>query len=100
MEVSTLATAAISVFVVTELLLGWKLLNWLWLRPKKLEKLLREQGLQGNPYRLLVGDINQMLKTQNEAKSKPINLSDDIVPRVFSFNLQTLNKYDHVTNIF
>ncbi|KAI4323111.1 hypothetical protein L6164_022743 [Bauhinia variegata] len=93
MEVLTLATTAISVFVVTVLLLGWKLLNWLWLRPKKLERLLREQGLQGNPYRLIVGDLNQMLEMQNEAKSKPISLSDDIVPRVFSFNLQTVNKY-------
>lgn len=36
--------------------LGFGLVKWAWLRPKKLEKLLREQGLQGNPYRLLVGD--------------------------------------------
>ncbi len=30
---------------------------------------------------------------QNEAKSKAMNPSDDIVPRVFSYIQQSINKY-------
>src|ERR1051325_2522333 len=64
------------------LISAWRVLNWLWLKPKKLEKLLREQGLHGNSYRILVGDVKDLFKMEKEAKSKPMNLSDDIIPRV------------------
>ncbi|GAY66724.1 hypothetical protein CUMW_251090 [Citrus unshiu] len=29
----------------------WMLLNWVWLKPKKLEKFLRKQGFSGNSYK-------------------------------------------------
>ncbi|KAL1322085.1 hypothetical protein AAHE18_14G170900 [Arachis hypogaea] len=59
---------------------GWKLLNWLWLRPKKLETLLREQGFHGNLYTLFANNNNSSNNT------KPMTLSDDkdITPRVYS----------------
>nr|GEZ94637.1 cytochrome P450 CYP72A219-like [Tanacetum cinerariifolium] len=41
---TTLAKVVITIVVAVVLKLGWKLLNWAWLMPKKLEKLLREQG--------------------------------------------------------
>ncbi|KAK2422927.1 cytochrome P450 72A68 [Trifolium repens] len=69
---------------------SWKVLNWLWLRPKKLEKLLREQGLQGNPYKILLGDTNDLFKMEKEARSKPMNLSDDIAPRVIPYIQQSV----------
>ena len=72
---------------------AWKVLSSLWLRPKRLERLLREQGLQGNPYKLVVGDVWEMVKMGNEAKSKPMNLLDDIAPRVSSFFYNTINKH-------
>ncbi|CAK8534859.1 unnamed protein product [Lathyrus sativus] len=86
---------AIFAFIVLSITLvwAWSMLNWIWLKPKKLEKLLREQGLKGNPYRLLVGDIKDLLKIQKEASSKPMNLSDDIVPHVFPFAQQSVAKH-------
>lgn len=89
------ATYGISAFIVLLIALvwAWSILNWIWLKPKKLEKLLREQGLKGNPYRLLVGDIKDLLKIQKEAASKPMNLSDDIVPYVFPFGQQSVAKH-------
>jgi len=73
---------------------AWKMLNWLWLRPKRLERLLREQGLQGNSYTLFVGDLKEFGKMRNEALSKPMNLfSHDIAPRVLSFIQHTVNKH-------
>ncbi|MED6149695.1 hypothetical protein PIB30_064917 [Stylosanthes scabra] len=80
------------------LLWAWKLLNWLWLRPKRLEKLLRSQGLEGNKYRFLVGDSMEMYKMIKEgAKSQQQNsLSNDkdVAPRVFSFIHHTVHKFE------
>ncbi|KAL5151418.1 Cytochrome P450 72A68 [Glycine soja] len=86
-------TILVLIFILS-LIGAWKLLNWLWLTPKRLERLLREQGLQGNPYTLLVGDSMEVIKIRKEALSKPITLfSHDIVPRVSSYAQHTLNKH-------
>ncbi|XP_076890125.1 cytochrome P450 CYP72A219-like [Bidens hawaiensis] len=63
----------------------WRILNWLWFKPKKIEKFLKDQGLKGTPYRFLYGDLKEITQMMNEAKSKPMNLSHDIAPRVSPF---------------
>jgi len=84
--------AASSMILILVLIWAWRMLNWLWFTPKRLERLLREQGLQGNPYTLFVGDLNEAAKMRKEAFSKPMNLfSHDIVPRVFSFINHSVN---------
>ncbi|XP_028763703.1 cytochrome P450 CYP72A219-like isoform X2 [Neltuma alba] len=82
------------------LLWAWKVVSWLWLRPKKLERLLRQQGLQGNPYRLLTGDSTEMFNMHMQAKSKPMDLSHDILPRASSFVNHIVNKYGKSTFIW
>ncbi|PHU12693.1 11-oxo-beta-amyrin 30-oxidase [Capsicum chinense] len=83
------AAIAIALFVCL-----WKVLNWIWFRPKKLEKLLRKQGLKGNSYRILYGDMKDSSRMSEEAYSKPMNLSDDDVrPRMLPFFLETIKKY-------
>ncbi|KAL1349855.1 hypothetical protein AAHE18_07G186200 [Arachis hypogaea] len=91
-------TAICFIIVVPLVLLwAWKLLNWLWLRPKRLEKLLRAQGLQGNKYRVLVGDSTEMINMiKKGAKSQQHNtLSNDkdVAPHVFSFIHHTVQKF-------
>ncbi|KAH0660560.1 hypothetical protein KY289_029308 [Solanum tuberosum] len=72
----------------------WKVLNWVWFNPKKLENLLRKQGLKGNSYRLLYGDMKDVTRMLKEANSKPMNMSDhDLAPRMMPFFLETINKY-------
>ena len=61
---------------------AWRLLNWVWIRPKKLEKMLRDQGFKGNSYRLLYGDIRELAALKKQARSKRIGLSDDFLPLV------------------
>ncbi|KAM7497802.1 hypothetical protein LguiA_022216 [Lonicera macranthoides] len=78
---------------VVVVLCAWRVLSWVWFRPKKLEKLLRQQGLKGNSYTFLFGDFKKISMMIEEAKSKPINLSSDIVPRVMPWVLDSINKY-------
>lgn len=75
------------------LIYSWKLLNWAYLRPKRLERALRKQGLMGNSYRLVYGDMKEIVSAMEEAKSKPINLDDDIKPRVLSFFIKIIQKH-------
>ncbi|CDP19607.1 unnamed protein product [Coffea canephora] len=79
---------------------SWKALNWVWFRPKKLEKLLKEQGFRGNPYKLLHGDFKEMSTLYTEAQSKNLNLSDDIVPRVIPQYLGAVKKYGKNTYLW
>ncbi|KAL3651331.1 hypothetical protein CASFOL_004333 [Castilleja foliolosa] len=80
-------------FTSVVLLYTWRLLNWAYIIPKKLEKILRKQSLKGNPYRLVYGDLKELRDMNDEAKSKPINLDDDIKPRVLAFIAKTIDKY-------
>ena len=64
---------------------AWRFYNWVWLTPKNTEKFLRDQGLKGTSYKFLYGDVKEIVKMITEASLKPINLTDDILPRVLSF---------------
>ncbi|XP_074311196.1 cytochrome P450 72A397-like [Silene latifolia] len=86
-------SAMIISFVGLILIWAWKLLNWAWLKPKKLENKLREQGLNGNSYRPLYGDLKDNFKMQDEARQKPIPFSNDYITRVRPFLHQHVAKY-------
>ncbi|PHU07647.1 Cytochrome [Capsicum chinense] len=73
---------------------AWRVFNWVWLRPKRLEKCLRRQGFRGNRYRMFYGDKKDMSEMIKEARnSKPISLSDDILPKVIPHIFQTVKKF-------
>ncbi|XP_075497912.1 LOW QUALITY PROTEIN: cytochrome P450 72A397-like [Primulina tabacum] len=78
---------------VVVLFYAWRVANITLIRPKRLEKLLRQQGLKGNSYRFIYGDLKELVKMIREAKSKPINLHDDIKPRIIAFFIETIKKY-------
>ncbi|KAF5814703.1 putative secologanin synthase [Helianthus annuus] len=90
------ATAGKFVFTIVVAVIvswGWKILNWVWLKPKKLEKLLREQGYKGNSYKLLKGDVIEFGRTMKEARSKSMPVSHDIISHVMPFEHYIFNKY-------
>lgn len=91
------AMVSIWIVVVSLVVLGGKLLNWIWLRPRRLEKFLRQQGFAGNSYRILYGDLKDRTAMREQAISKPINFSDDIAPRVLPSVHHTIQKYGIIT---
>ncbi|CAN7074916.1 unnamed protein product [Brassica oleracea var. botrytis] len=92
MEASA-ASVTVSVAIAAVLWWIWRTLNWVWFKPKMLESYLRRQGLVGTPYTLLVGDVKREYSMTMEARSKPIKLTDDIVPRVLPFPSHMLKTY-------
>ncbi|XP_056173260.1 cytochrome P450 72A397-like isoform X3 [Syzygium oleosum] len=92
MDVSIQSIALATVLAVLTTL-AWRVVNWVWLRPKRLERLLRQQGLSGKPYTFLFGDLKEDSRLLKEAKSKPIALSDDVKPRLLPFMHQSFQTY-------
>uniref|UniRef100_A0A7N1A6Q8 Cytochrome P450 n=1 Tax=Kalanchoe fedtschenkoi TaxID=63787 RepID=A0A7N1A6Q8_KALFE len=93
---STVTTATlIAALLSSVLILTWayQVINWLWLTPKRLERSLKRQGVRGGSYRILYGDMKENLKMMQEAKSKPIGLSESIVPRLLPYVDQCLKTY-------
>lgn len=75
------------------LIWGWKILNSVWIKPKKMEKIFRAQGLKGNSYTPLVGDGRKLIQMKKEATSKPLHLGDDCAPRIIPFIFKTIKTY-------
>ncbi|KAM7266891.1 hypothetical protein ACFE04_009057 [Oxalis oulophora] len=72
----------VSIILVVVSIIGWRVADWLWLKPKRLEKCLWQQGLRGNRYRLLVGDLKDLVRLTTDAKSRPMeSFNHDITPR-------------------
>nr|GMD31851.1 cytochrome P450 CYP72A219-like [Ipomoea batatas] len=72
---------------------AWGVLGWVWFKPKKLEKCLKQQGLKGNPYRILSGDMKEIATMSSDAISKPMTLSDNVAPRVIPYFVHLADKY-------
>ncbi|KAI3502066.1 hypothetical protein L1887_30097 [Cichorium endivia] len=85
MELSLNMNAVLCGVGVMMMVYAWRFFNWIWLKPKKMDNFFRKQGLNGNPYKFLFGDLKEMVQMTANAKLKPINLTDNIVPRVMPF---------------
>ncbi|KAL3733978.1 hypothetical protein ACJRO7_023344 [Eucalyptus globulus] len=92
MEVSIQSIAVATILAVLTTW-AWRVVNSVWLRPKRLERLLRQQGLSGKPYTFLFGDLKENSRLLKEAYSKPITIFDDIKPRLLPFLHQSSQTY-------
>ncbi|KAI8549117.1 hypothetical protein RHMOL_Rhmol06G0001400 [Rhododendron molle] len=85
MEV-TVSSILLSLVLAALITCARKAANWVWFRPKQIEKCLRDQGFKGNAYRFLYGDYKEHISAIKEANSKPMDANDNnIVPRVLPF---------------
>ncbi|KAG2305619.1 hypothetical protein Bca4012_085148 [Brassica carinata] len=83
----------VAALLVAVSLWTWRFVKWFWIKPKMLESYLRRQGLAGTRYTPLVGDMKRNVNMLMEARSKPINLSDDITPRLLPLTLKMFNSH-------
>ncbi|PIA26882.1 hypothetical protein AQUCO_08600033v1 [Aquilegia coerulea] len=86
----------LALVVIATLLLfpwTWKAFSWIWLKPKKLEKCLRDQGLRGSSYKFLFGDIKEMIDSIKATRTKPTELTHQIVPHVMPFDHDKVQRY-------
>ncbi|XP_054817102.1 cytochrome P450 72A397-like [Prosopis cineraria] len=91
---ATTLVALLMAAILVAIRWGWNMVKWLWLNPKRMERLLRDQGLQANPYRFWIGDLWNMVQMQEQAKSLSIpSHSHDLAPRVYSFVHHIVKKY-------
>ncbi|XP_027908929.1 11-oxo-beta-amyrin 30-oxidase-like [Vigna unguiculata] len=92
---SAATVCVLSVIVAVIPLWAVKMVNTLWLRPKRLEKLLRAQGLHGDPYSLSpsTSNQNQSEVQQQKPDSESFALSDDVAPRLSTSLYYTIAKY-------
>ncbi|XP_010535013.1 PREDICTED: cytochrome P450 72A13-like [Tarenaya hassleriana] len=93
MEISFSSMAALVALAVVSMTWIWRFVKWVWLKPKFLENCLKRQGLSGTTYTPLVGDVRRNSSMLTEARSKPINLTDDITPRVLPLPLTMLKTH-------
>ncbi|XP_047336105.1 cytochrome P450 CYP72A219-like [Impatiens glandulifera] len=93
MEILTLEATSLVLLLAVVITLIWKVINWVWIRPKRLEKLLRQQGLKGNPYRIFHGDLKELKAMVEATNSRPIDLSNDITSRVLPFHRHIIDNY-------
>ena len=94
MEILTVSSVVISVVcivVVTGFIRG---LNWVWSRPKRMERFLRQQGIYGTSYKLLFGDLKDMSSMRTQALKTPMNgFSNDYFSRVEPFRHQLMTNF-------
>ena len=79
-------------------------LDFLWWRPKRVERHFAKQGIRGPPYRFFLGNVQEMVRLMLEASSKPIPMappySHNILPRVLSFYHQWRKLYGTTLPLF
>ncbi|KAK1693201.1 hypothetical protein QYE76_009898 [Lolium multiflorum] len=68
-----------------------------WLRPRRLGRALRAQGLSGTAYRFPAGDFSENVRLSQDAQSKPMSPPcHDIVSRVLPHIHNTVMEYGEV----
>ncbi|XP_028763848.1 11-oxo-beta-amyrin 30-oxidase-like [Neltuma alba] len=93
-SVSALLLLVATAAVITVIRWGWKMVERVWLNPKRLERELRKQNLKANPYRLWFGDLKEMVQMQEKVTSISMSShSHDLPPYVVPFVHHLVNKY-------
>jgi hypothetical protein len=96
MEVDVAATA---IGCLAALLVLWavsRATERCWLMPRRVSRALRAQGLGGTVYRFPAGDLVEIGRLNEEARTEPMPPCHDIVPRVVPHLHNTVK--EHGTN--
>ncbi|WCJ42774.1 Cytochrome P450 72A225 [Euphorbia peplus] len=83
--------------LVTAIYGAGKVFYLLWWKPKWLDRRLRQQGIKGTSYKLLLGDMKDYVRMITEACSKPVSLNHHILQRVDPFTLHIVQQYGKIS---
>ncbi|KAL6842596.1 hypothetical protein ACP4OV_027440 [Aristida adscensionis] len=76
---------------------AWRALERAWLRPRRLGRALRAQGLHGTAYRFPAGDKTEFVRLTAAACSQPMPLqSHAVAPRAVPFDHSVIRKHGNV----
>ncbi|KAK3164838.1 hypothetical protein QOZ80_1AG0025480 [Eleusine coracana subsp. coracana] len=76
---------------------AWRALERAWIRPLRLDRALRAQGLGGTAYRFPSGDMKEFVRLAVAARSQPMPLrSHAIAPRAVPFDHSILRQHGKV----
>ncbi|XP_074562679.1 cytochrome P450 734A6-like isoform X2 [Curcuma longa] len=70
------------------MVMAFRVLDYLWWRPKRVERYFAKQGIRGPPYRFFFGCVKEMVGLMLEAASKPMVMPQNqhnVLPRVLAF---------------
>ncbi|CAL4975170.1 unnamed protein product [Urochloa decumbens] len=68
-----------------------------WLLPRRLDRLLRAQGLSGTAYRFPAGDLQENARLNDEAWSRPMKSGcHDVTPRVMPHFVNTVKEHGNI----
>ncbi|XP_047320723.1 cytochrome P450 72A397-like [Impatiens glandulifera] len=90
----------ITTLLLLLLYIATRVLYSIWWKPRQLQKSIVKQGIKGTPYRLLVGDMKELIRQTKEAWSNPISslsLPHSIASRVDPFTHHILHNYGKVS---
>lgn len=76
-----------------------RLVNKLWWTPIRIQHQMRSQGITGPSYRFVCGSTKKILNMRNEATSRPMDLSNDILSKVQPHVHSWINKYGNQKKI-
>nr|WMZ41224.1 cytochrome P450 family 72 subfamily A polypeptide 8 [Ipomoea batatas] len=93
MEILYNSIAVLFAFILSTFL--YKFLDWVWVKPRRIQRVLRHQGFSGNSYKPLIGDLVEIgLCTLKANRAGPLdNLSDDISTRILPFLHDAIQRY-------
>lgn len=64
-----------------------------WLRPRRLDRALRAQGLTGTEYCFPAGDLKEIARLKDEARLRSMPLCHDVVPHVLPHLFNTVKEH-------
>lgn len=100
MDATQVFLVAISIAVIAIVSKLYRVLNWLWLKPKKLEKYLKEQGFKGNAYRLILGDMGEYARMIKEEQPRQIKFSENVSLHALPYAHHIINKFGMLSNMY
>lgn len=91
MAVATLIAAIVGILVA---IFCGKVWYTVWWWPKMIEKKLKKEGIHGEPYQVLFGNLKEMMKMSREAKKQPL-VNHDIIPWINPFLVRLSKTYSN-----